>query len=164
MIRYFDMSGPLKFGIVRTSEALLRLYCNGLIQRLDREPTFDEMERVHTFLDSDAYKRYKERSNRIITKDVKERLDIIQEIIGAKNQTDLRDATERGEYELKSKRAEIAVPYEKIGRQYKNNRTNFYRSVPLHELVPPMTENIILKLSYFAVQTKLSYLIYKCAV
>ena len=97
MVRHFDMAGPLKFGTMRTFEAILKLYCKGLIRRLDRGPTFDELERIHAFLDSAAYKQYMKRLNRIITKEVRERLGIIQEITGAKNSTDLLDITKRGE-------------------------------------------------------------------
>ena len=138
MVRRFDMAGPLKFGTVRTSEALLKLYRKGLIRRLDRGPTFDELERIHAFLDSDAYKRYAERLNRIMTNEVKERLGIIQEIIGAKNQTDLLDVTERGGHALKSKRAEIVTLYEKMDGQYNNDRASFYKNVPSYEWALPM--------------------------
>ena len=138
MVRRFDMYGPLKFGTVRTYEAILKLYCKGLIRRLDRGPTFDELERIHAFLDSDAYKQYAKRLNRIITKKVQERLGIIQEITGAKNPTDLLDVTERGENELKAKRAEIAALYEKMDGQYKNDRANFYKSIPSYEWALPM--------------------------
>ena len=138
MVRRFDMAGPLKFGTVRTFEAILKLYCKGLIRRLDRGPTFDELERIHAFLDSAAYKQYMKRLNRIITKEVKERLGIIQEITGAKNQTDLLDVTERGKHALKAKRAEIAVLYEKMDGQYKKDRVNFYKSVPSYEWALPV--------------------------
>ena len=107
MIRREDLSVPLKFGTMRTYDAFLKLYCQGLIERLDRKPTFDELERIHAFLDSAAYKQYEKRLKRILTNDVKSRLDIIREITSAKDVFDLFDVTNHGTEILKVKRAEI---------------------------------------------------------
>ena len=138
MIRREDLSGPLKFGTLRTSKAFLKLYCHGLIERLDREPTFDELERIHAFLDSAVYKQYEKRLKRIMTKDVKIRLDIIREITGARNAFDLFDVTNHGTEILKAKRAEIVVLYEKMSKQYANDKTNFYENTSLYEWALPM--------------------------
>ena len=138
MIRRGDLSGSLKFGTMRTCEALLKLYCQGLIERLDRKPTFDELERVHAFLDSVAYKQYEKRLRRILTNDVKIRLDIIREVTGAKDVSDLFDVTNHGTEILKAKRAEIISLYGKMSKQYANDRTNFYENSSLYEWALPM--------------------------
>ena len=138
MLRREDLSGPLKFGTMRTSEAFLKLYCQGLIERLNRKPTFDELERIHAFLDSVAYKQYEKRLSRLMTKDVKIRLDTIREITGAKDVSDLFDVTNHGTEILKVKRAEIISLYDKISKQYANDRTNFYENASLYEWALPM--------------------------
>ena len=138
MIRREDLSGPLKFGTMRTYEAFLKLYCHGLIERLDRKSTFDELERVHAFLDSVAYKQYKERLKRIMTKDVKIQIDTIHEITGVKDVSDLFDVTNHGTEILKAKRAEIIALYDKMSKQYANDRTNFYENTSLYEWALPM--------------------------
>ena len=138
MIRREDLSGPLKFGTMRTYEVFLKLYCQGLIERLDRKPTFDELERIHAFLDSAAYKQYEKRLRRILTNDVKSRLDIIREITGAKDVFDLFDVTNHGTEILKVKRAEIISLYGKMSKQYANDRTNFYENASSYEWALPM--------------------------
>ena len=138
MIRREDPTGPLKFGTLRTSKAFLKLYCHGLIERLDRKPTFDELERIHAFLDSIAYKQYEERLKRIMTNDVKIQLDTIREITGARNAFDLFDVTNHGTEILKAKRAEIISLYDKMSKQYANDRTNFYENASSYEWALPM--------------------------
>ena len=70
-VRRDDYSAPLRFGTVRTSEALLKLYCHGMIRRMEREPTFDEQERVQAWMDSAAFKQYADRLKRMMTGDVR---------------------------------------------------------------------------------------------
>ena len=138
MIRREDLSGQLKFGTMRTYEALLKLYCHGLIERLDREPTFDELERIYAFLDSAVYKQYEKRLSRLMTKDVKIQLDTIHEITGVKDAFDLFDVTNYGTEILKVKRAEIISLYGKMSKQYVHNRTDFYENASLYEWALPM--------------------------
>ena len=138
MIRREDLSGPLKLGTMKTSEAFLKLWCQGLIERLDRKPTFDELERIHAFLDSAVYNQYEKRLKRIMTNDVKCRLDAIREITGAKDAFELFDVTNHGTEILKAKRAEVVALYDKMSKQYSNDRTNFYENASSYEWALPM--------------------------
>ena len=137
MIRRGDMRGPMKFGTVRTCESFLKLYCHGLVRRLDRKPTFDEMERIQAFLDSPAFKQYESRLKRIMTKYGEERLALVVEILGIKDISDLMDLTDKGKEALKAKRAKTAALYEKMAKQYSKNRTDFYKAAPSYEWVLP---------------------------
>lgn len=46
MIRRGDPRISIKVGTVRSTESFLKLYCHGLIAKLDRPATFDELERI----------------------------------------------------------------------------------------------------------------------
>ena len=138
MIRRENLRAPMKFGTLRTCESLLKLHCHGLIRRLDRRPTFDEMERTQAFLDSAAYKQYEDRLKRIMTNEVAERLELISEILGTKRTTDLLDLTDKGKDALKTKRVEIVALYEKMSKQYVKNRTDFYEMASSFEWALPM--------------------------
>lgn len=91
-----DMRIPMKVGTVRSNESFLKLFCHGLIARLDRPPTFDELERIQTFLDSAEFRQYKNRLNKLMTLEVKERLEPVAEIIGIHGERDMLDVTEEG--------------------------------------------------------------------
>ena len=89
-------------------------------------------------MDSVAYKQYEKRLSRLMTKDVKIQLDTIREITGAKDAFDLFDVTNHGTEILKAKRAEIISLYDKISKQYANDRTNFYENTSSYEWALPM--------------------------
>ena len=138
MVRREDFSACMVFGTLKTHESLLKLHCHCLIRPLDREPTFDETERAHAFLDSAAFKRYKDRLKKIMTKDVKDRLDLISEILGVSAVTYMVDLTDEGRETLHAKRKEFAVLHEKMRRQYVENRAEFYESAQSYEWALPM--------------------------
>ncbi len=137
-IRRGDLHGQMKFGTLRTCESLLKLHYHDLMRKSDREPTFDETERIQAFLDSAAYKQYESRLKKIMTKKVAERLGLVSEILGTKKATDLLDLTDKGRDALKAKRVEIAARYEQMNRLYSANRTGFYEEAPSFEWALPM--------------------------
>ena len=138
MVRRGDPGAPMRLGTLRFYESLLRLHCHGLVARLDRRPTFDETERIQAFLDSPAFKQYQDRLERIMTKDVAERLALVAQILGFRDVTDLMDLTRKGGEVLNSKRAEVAALYERIVKQYSKNRVTFYGDAPSYESILPM--------------------------
>ena len=71
MVRRGDPGAPMKIGTLRFCESLLRLHCHGLVERSGRKPTFDETERIHAFLDSQVFRRYQDRLERIMTEGVR---------------------------------------------------------------------------------------------
>ena len=73
-----------------------------------------------------------------MTNDVKCRLDAIREITGAKDAFELFDVTNHGTEILKAKRAEVVALYDKMSKQYSNDRTNFYENASLYEWALPM--------------------------
>ena len=137
-IRRGDPYSSMKFGTLRIVKSLLKLYYHDLIRKLDREPTFDEIERVQAFLDSAAYKQYKNRLQRIMTEEVQEQISLVLEILEIHEVSDLLELTDKGKDVLGTKRVEIAILYEKMNKQYANDRANFYETAPSFEWALPM--------------------------
>ena len=69
MMRREDMAAPMKVGTMRFTRSMLRLYAHGLVAKLDREPTFDERERINAFRKSPRFKSYAGNVKDTATKD-----------------------------------------------------------------------------------------------
>lgn len=50
MIRREDLRISIKLGTMRSAESRLKLFCHGLITKRERDPTFDELERIQASL------------------------------------------------------------------------------------------------------------------
>ena len=136
-IRRDDYSAPLKYGTLRTYEALLKLHCHGMIIRMERDLTFDEQERVQAWLDSAIFKQYKARLKRIMTKKVKARLKIISYILGLDDKFYMLELTDAGIDAARLKRAEIAAIYDTMCKQYARDSTMFHKDAESYEKFLP---------------------------
>ena len=136
-VRRDDYSAPLKFGTVRTSEALLKLYCHGMIRRMEREPTFDEQERVQAWMDSAAFKQYADRLKRMMTGKVKARLEMISRILGVDGKSDMLELTDAGSEAVNAKRAEMAAIYEDMDKRHAADGAKFYKDAQSYERFLP---------------------------
>ncbi|MCY4491297.1 MAG: hypothetical protein OXC46_07525 [Thaumarchaeota archaeon] len=143
-IRRDDMTMEMKFGIMRTAESLLKLYCHGMVRVLDYKPTFDELVRMQEFLDSPIYKQYQSRVEKFMTEEVREHLDMVYGILGIKPKFTFWEKikgldakminhtfalTGRGRESLSAKRVEALETYKKLNVQYLKNRSEFYNSM-----------------------------------
>lgn len=138
MLRREDPRIPMKVGTVRSAESFLKLFCHGLTAKLDRPPTFDELERIHAFLDSTEYKQYENRLKKLMTKEVGWRLGLIAEITGVRGAEDLWDLTGEGRSALQAKRAEIIALHDRMVEQYRTNKADFYENVLSYAWALPM--------------------------
>lgn len=138
MLRREDPRIAMKVGTMWSSESFLKLFCHGLVARLDRPATFDKLERIHALLDSAEYRQYEDRLNRLMTKDVKWRLGLVVEITGARSMEDMWDLTDEGRRALQAKRAEIIALHDRMTEQYRENRTDFYEDMPSYTWALPM--------------------------
>lgn len=138
MIRREDPLIPTKVGTVRSTESFLKLFCHGLIARLDRPATFDELERLQAFLDSAEYKQYEDRLAKLMTREVEERLRVVFEITGVRGPEDMWDLTDEGRRALRAKRAEIIELHDRMARQYRVDRTGFYEDAESYAWALPM--------------------------
>ena len=87
MIRREDPRAAMRLGTMRSAESLLKLFCHGPIARR-RPATFDERERMQAFLDSAEYRQYKNRLKRLMTREARERLELIAAVTGARDEKD----------------------------------------------------------------------------
>ena len=136
-VRRDDYSAPLKFGTVRTSEALLKLYCHGMIRRMEREPTFDELERIQAWMDLAAFKQYADRLKRIMTGKVKARLEMISRILGVDGKSDMLELTDTGSEAVNAKRAEMAAIYDDMNKRHAAGSAKFYKNAQSCERFMP---------------------------
>ena len=138
MIRRGDLGAPMKTGTLRYHESLLRLHSHGLVTRLGRRLTFDETERLQAFIDSPAYRQYRDRLKRIMTVEVAGRIALVTEILGTGNAPYLMELTDAGTEALNAKRAEAAELYGKMAMQHTKDRTAFYKDMPSYEGMLPV--------------------------
>ncbi len=144
MIKREDLRIPMKVGTMRCNEAYLKLFCKGLISKRTRELTFDERERVQTFLDSSLYEQYKDRLRGLLTHEIDEQLKLISEIIDVKivgwsgpSDDIFKNVwvlTDVGREKLTEKRNEVIELYKK----YKENDVDFYRNIDDYSWAFPM--------------------------
>ena len=64
-LRREDLQLSLKLGTMELMAIMEKLFRCGLIKRLDREPTFDEKEKILKFMDSPAYKQHEKRVKKL---------------------------------------------------------------------------------------------------
>ena len=130
----YDIS--IKIGTMRTAKSFLKLYCHGLIQKRNREPTFDERERLQAFMDSIIYRKYIENLNKIMTNKVKNFFESVAEIIDCNYLlTDLYDLTEKGKETLLEQHTKILKIYNEIKKQ---TPENLYKKSASYESHLPM--------------------------
>ena len=135
MIRREDLRISIKLGTMRSAESRLKLFCHGLITKRERDPTFDELERIQAFTDSVEYKQYKDRLKRLMTLEVRERLRLIDEITGTVYMWDL---TDKGRRELRAKYAEMVALHNQLTKKYENDKAGFYEEVESLDWALPM--------------------------
>ena len=128
----------MKVGTMRAAESFLKLFCHGMIAKLDRPPTFDELERLQAFLDSAEYRQYKDRLRKLMTEEVKGRLKVVSEITGVRGPEDMWDLTDKGRGAPRTKRAEIIALHDRMDKQYRADRTAFYKDVESYVWALPM--------------------------
>lgn len=138
MVRRDDPRIPMKVGTARSAESLLRLFCHGLVAKLDRAPTFDELERIHAFLDSAEHKQYVARLNRLMTKEMRGRLEIVAEITGVCDKGDMWHMTDDGRRALQAKRSEVTALYDQMSKQYREDRAKFYENAESYAWALPI--------------------------
>ena len=144
MLRRNAIGIELKFGTVRTTESLLKLYSHDFIRVVDYEPTFDELEIIQSFLDSSAYKQYLSRLEKIITAEVQKRIELVYRILNISIKSSFWqkikgpnvkmfnhsiELTHAGKKILDVKRTEALMLYEKTNKQYLHNKLEFHQNV-----------------------------------
>ena len=138
-LRREDLQLSLKLGTMELMAIMEKLFRCGLIKRLDREPTFDEKEKILKFMDSPAYKQHENRVKRLATPEFKERVKAYMKKLGIESEYDLLDLTGKGKEllnkkikELKSEWGKLVAIYKtKDGQKLKQEIDNYRFDFPL---------------------------------
>lgn len=128
MIRREDMAVPMKVGTMRFTRSMLHLYAHGLVAELDREPTFDERERLNAFLKSPRFKAYADNVKDTATKYDRRYFEDVASIMQEKDIHAMWDLTDAGVSALETERQKAIAEYAKLQDRYKNDPVGFYNS------------------------------------
>ncbi len=128
MIRREDMTVPMKVGTMRFTRSMLRLYAHGLVAKLDREPTFDERERLNAFLKSPRFKAYVDNVKDTATKYDRRYFEDVASIMQEKDIHAMWDLTDAGVSALETERQKAIAEYAKLQDRCKNDPVGFYNS------------------------------------
>ena len=111
-------------------EMNLKLMRAGLIEKLNREATLDEKEKMQAFIDSPAQQKRLTRIQKLASKeDIKKIKEIVDEL-GAKSDFDLVDLTDKGKKVLEEKRKEIEQEWKELELCYEQeDKTKFREKV-----------------------------------
>jgi len=118
-LRRDDWQLSLKLGTMELMAITEKLFRCGLIKRLDREPTFDEKEKLLKFMDSPAYKQHIKRIEQLATPEFKERVKAYMKKLGFESEYDLTELTGKGKELLNKKIKELKSEWGKLVAIYK---------------------------------------------
>ena len=129
-IKRENLKFSLKLGIIEGLEMNLKLMRVGLIEKLNREATLDEKEKMQAFIDSPAQQKRLTRIQKLASKeDIKKIKEIVDEL-GAKSDFDLVDLTDKGKKVLEEKRKEIEQEWKELELCYEQeDKTKFREKV-----------------------------------
>ena len=119
-----DPTASLHFGTLRTVEGLLKLHNRGLIKKSYRDMTFDELEQFTALIKSDWFKNYDGRLHSILTRQVKDRIELVCKLLEIKSSTDLMGLTDEGKMELYKARSEMFNLYDDVTTEYEESKTS----------------------------------------
>ena len=129
-IKRENLKFSLKLGIIEGLEMNVKLIRAGLLERLNREATLDEKEKMQAFIDSPAQQKRLTRIQKLASKeDIKKIKGIVDEL-GAKSDFDLVDLTDKGKKVLEEKRKEIEQEWKELELCYEQeDKTKFREKV-----------------------------------
>ena len=138
-LRRDDWQLSLKLGTMELMAITEKLFRCGLIKRLDREPTFDEKEKLLKFMDSPAYKQHAKRIEQLATPEFKERVKAYMKKLGFESEYDLTELTDKGKELLNKKIKElksewgklVAIHKTKDGKKLKQEIDNYRFDFPM---------------------------------
>jgi len=120
-LRRDDWQLSLKLGTMELMAITEKLFRCGLIKRLDREPTFDEKEKILKFMDSPAYKQHETRIEQLATPEFKERVKAHMKKLGIESnfKWKMLELTGKGKELLNKKIKELKSEWGKLVAIYK---------------------------------------------
>ena len=117
----------LKLGIIEGLEMNLKLMRAGLIEKLNREATLDEKEKMQAFIDSPAQQKRLKMIQKLSSKEDIKRINELVDEIGAKSDFDLVDLTDKGKKVLEEKREEVEQEWKELELWYEQEDKGKFR-------------------------------------
>ena len=120
----------LKLGIIEGLEMNVKLIRAGLIERLDREATLDEKEKLQKFIDSPAQQKRLKMIQKLSSKEDKKRIKELTIEMGMKDIFDVYELTDKGKKVIEEKREEIEQEWKELELCYEQeDKTKFREKV-----------------------------------
>ena len=120
----------LKLGIIEGLEMNVKLIRVGLLERLNREATLDEKEKMQAFIDSPAQQKRLKAIQKLASKEDRKKIKELVDELGAKSDFDLVDLTDKGKKVLEEKREEIEQEWKELELCYEQeDKTRFREKV-----------------------------------
>ena len=125
-----DLSFAMKVGVIEGLEMSVKLIRVGLLERLDREATLDEKEKMLKFFESPAFKEREKRIRKLMTKEDRNRIKELANEIGMKSEFDVCELTDKGKKVLEEKREEVEQEWKELELCYEQeDKTKFREKV-----------------------------------
>ena len=128
--RRSDLSFAMKVGVIEGLEMSVKLIRAGLLERLDREATLDEKEKIPKFFDSPAVIERMKRIEKLSSKEDKKRIKELTIEMGMKDIFDVYELTDKGKKVIEEKREEIEQEWKELELCYEQeDKTKFREKV-----------------------------------
>ena len=122
-----DLSFAMKIGVIEGLEMSVKLIRVGLLERLDREATLDEKEKIQKFLDSPAVIERMKRIEKLSSKEDKKRIKELTIEMGMKDIFDVYELTDKGKKVIEEKREEIEQEWKELELVYEQEDKGKFR-------------------------------------
>ena len=129
-IKRENLKFSLKLGVIEGLEMNLKLMRAGLIEKLNREATLDEKEKMQAFIDSPAQQKRLTRIQKLASKEDMKRIKELTDELEWKGPFDNYDLTDKGKKVLEEKREEIEQEWKELELCYEQeDKTKFREKV-----------------------------------
>ena len=122
-----DLSFAMKVGVIEGLEMSVKLIRAGLLERLDREATLDEKEKIQKFFDSPAVIERMKRIEKLSSKEDKKRIKELTIEMGMKDIFDVYELTDKGKKVIEEKREEIEQEWKELELLYEQEDKGKFR-------------------------------------
>lgn len=127
-IRRKDPRIRIRIGTMKALTSLERLALAGWIEKPADKMPFDDRERLEAFRDSNEYKLYQDRLDRIMSGEDYDRMDRILGMLKIKKIDDWLVLTDEGRLVAEEHRSKIRLKWDKLRRLYSDKNAEFQQA------------------------------------
>lgn len=124
-VRRGDPRIRVRIGTMKVLASLERLVLAGWIEKPTDKIPFDDRERLEAFRDSNEYKQYEERLDRIMSGEDDDRMRDVFGMLGIKKIDDWLILTEEGKPVAEEQRSKMRLKWDKLRKLYSDKSTEF---------------------------------------